>query len=1063
MDSSHSAREHAESLFAQWLMAHEEGRAEPFEDFVARHSAHAPALRQHHADWADFACVLRQVAPRGDQGLWSLAPEELEAEGALWPSASDAELLERLGVRPPDGERYRFRSVIGRGGGGVVLAVWDAVLGRELAMKLALGQESVSGQVTPATRRQRARFVNEARVTSVLDHPGIVPVHELGSDADGRLYFTMKLVRGADLRELFARFAQGDADWRLARMLEVFVRICDALAYAHDRGVVHRDLKPANVMVGDYGEVHVMDWGLARWIDAGRERASARGAAGREASSSHTPLFSGHGSIVGTPFYMSPEQAAGRTETLGPAWDVYALGAMLYELLSGAAPHSSRSPDATASDVLRAVVQGPPQPLGELAPRAAPELVAICERAMARDPRERYASMGEFARDLRAFLDGRVVAAHDESAWAQAAKWVARNRALSSSLAAALVILVAGLVLTTSEARRANAAEDDLAVALERETAARTEAEREARAASRHAEQAEQAVGALEHTLRALSSAAGGSAQQRLRNAMLQASDEIERRAPLLAAKHAARLWRSLSALETEMDGPTPPLEEVLAEVERLRDERGERRGELARALVKLGGVLGRLARFSEALSVHSEALELRLQLHGERHVDVAASLANVGQARANLGEFEAGVELIERALATVESMELGDTVLFAQWRNNLGVACAKLERHEQALEHFTAALDMRRRVHEGDHTEIAQSLRDLGVSQLMLGRHAQARATLDEALAHFRRVTGDAPNADAAECLGSLGGVHSLLGEYEQALARFEQGAEQLRALYAPEHPKLAQFEVNQGYACMNLGRFARAEELLRSALAKLRGAYGADHETIGNALVNLGGCMEAQGRIEEALAAHREARELYERVWPETHPDISNALSNESLCLQRLGRLDEALESAERALALRCSHFGERHTLVARSLLGVGNLSFLREQDDQALEHYLRAIDTFERSLPFDAQDCATAHRGAAVVFRLRKRYDESLAHLRRALELREQLFGPRHVDVLTVVLDMASVLHASGELDAALASILRACELADELLPAGHAQRDGAARGRALILEALEARQK
>ncbi len=1088
MHSSQSVRDLAEGLFAQWLTAHEEGRAEPFDDFVARHGAHERLLRELHADWSDFAQVLRQVAPRGELEQWSVSFEDLDGDEGHWPSASDAELLERLGVRRPDGERYRFRSVIGRGGGGVVLAVWDGVLGREVAMKLALGAESVSGHATPPTRRQRARFVNEARVTSLLDHPGIVPVHELGSDADGRLYFTMKLVRGADLRALFSRFAQGDPGWRLPRVLDVFLRVCDALAYAHDYGVVHRDLKPANVMVGDYGEVYVMDWGLARWIDSGRSSSARRASA---AAPTDTPSATGHGSIVGTPFYMSPEQAAGLTQTLGPAWDIYALGAMLYELLAGAPPHSSSSPDDTASDVLRAVVQGPPRPVRELAPRAAPELIAICERAMARDPLERYASMGELARDLRAHLGGRVVAAHDESAWAQASKWVRRNRALSSSLAAALAILVAGFVLTTLEARRANAAERD--------------AERQAEATRVNAEQAETVVALMQETLTGLSPVAGGTPQERVRGALLYAAERIDDGVLASAPEHEARLWSSLAALAIAMDqrdlaldaasraasglaatlGETHPdvaaarslhgralsdmgrYQEALAELETAvasyRRARGEHRTELARTLVNLGVVRGKLAHFSEALAAHSEALELRRSLHGAEHLSVAASLADIGMARLNLGEVMVAVEHLERALVMVESMRLGDTLQFAQWRHNLGVALTKLERHDQALEHFSAALAMRRRLHEGDHTDIAESLRDAGLAKLMLGRRDEARADIDDALAHFRRVLGDAPDGDVAECLGPLGGLHSLAGEHAKALEYFEQGAQVSRALLEPNHPKLAQFEVNAGYSCMNLGRLAEAEELLRAALDKLRRAHEGDHQTIGNALVNLGGCLEAQGRVEEALAAHREAREQYERLWPGDHPDISNALSNESLCLQNLGRVDEALERAERALALRCSHFGERDVLVARSFLAIGSIRFLREEDDEALEHYLRAIDTFERSLPFDAQDCATAHRGAAVVFKFRKRHGDALAHLERALELREQLFGPRHVDVLTVVLDMASVLHASGDLDAALATILRACELADELLPAGHAQREGAARGRTLIFEALEAHRK
>jgi serine/threonine protein kinase len=260
---------------------------------------------------------------------------------------ASGEIVERLRARPRIAGRYGDEQEIARGGMGAILRVHDHDLHRELAMKVMLeelgGAEPDSSEAT----RLRARFLEEAQVTGQLDHPGIVPVHELGLDAQGRLYFTMKLVRGRDLRAVYEQLRKGEDGWNLPRALGVLLRVCEAMAFAHDKGVIHRDLKPANIMVGRFGEVYVMDWGLARVLgssashdrrpDASESRVvSARQETARSGDSSLATL---DGDIVGTPAYMSPEQALGRIEELGPRSDVYSLGAMLYELIAGHMPY----------------------------------------------------------------------------------------------------------------------------------------------------------------------------------------------------------------------------------------------------------------------------------------------------------------------------------------------------------------------------------------------------------------------------------------------------------------------------------------------------------------------------------------------------------------------------------------------------------------------------------------------------------------------------------------------------------------------------------------------------
>ncbi len=384
--------------------------------------------------------------------------EESQSVPPVDPAASGfwAEVLERLACRKGAFGRYRLEEEIAQGGQGAILRVWDEDLRRQLAMKVLHEKpESLGGQAASVDPRSLGRFLEEAQVTGQLDHPGIVPIHELGLDARGRVYFTMKLVKGRNLKEVYELVARAEEGWTRTRALSVLLRVCEAMAYAHHKGVVHRDLKPANVMVGRFGEVFVMDWGLARVLgraDQKDVRIAPQLLTAELVSERHeralaepdSPLLTLDGHIVGTPAYMSPEQARGDVDQVGPPSDVYAVGAMLYHLLAGHLPYVKPGRRISNYAIWYRVQEGPPEPLAERAADVPMELIAICEKAMARDLRDRYADMGALAADLSAFLEHRVVAAFETGALVELKKWVERNRSLAASIAVAFLALVAG-------------------------------------------------------------------------------------------------------------------------------------------------------------------------------------------------------------------------------------------------------------------------------------------------------------------------------------------------------------------------------------------------------------------------------------------------------------------------------------------------------------------------------------------------------------------------------------------------------------------------------------------
>ncbi|MFM2092676.1 MAG: Serine/threonine-protein kinase PknD, partial [Planctomycetota bacterium] len=353
----------------------------------------------------------------------------------------DETVVVGTGGRPPPGpvagevQGHRLIELIGGGGMAAVAAAEDPALGRRVAIKLLRGGDE----------EERRRFLQEARITAQLEHPAIVPVHAAGTAADGSPWYTMTLVRGRTLAEILARERPAPDDRTLLRAL---VRACQAVAFAHSRGVVHRDLKPANLMLGGFGETLVMDWGLAAVSGTGVDA----GSAGPDPDQA----------VSGTPAYMAPEQVMGGAAAHAAAVDVYALGAILYELLTLEPPAAGGDAEA----VLTAAAGGRIPPARRRAPgrRIPRELEAVAARAMAWDPATRYPGAEALAADLERFLDGRPVLAL-RVPWPQrAAKAVRRNPALAIAAAAALVLgSLAWGAASVRSADLARAAEADAA------------------------------------------------------------------------------------------------------------------------------------------------------------------------------------------------------------------------------------------------------------------------------------------------------------------------------------------------------------------------------------------------------------------------------------------------------------------------------------------------------------------------------------------------------------------------------------------------------------------------
>ena len=346
------------------------------------------------------------------------------------------------------GQRFEILRLHDQGGLGSVFLARDLELNRNVALKMLKDEISGDGQ-------SRARFLLEAEITGNLEHPGIVPVHARGLGRDGLPYYAMRFVKGENLKEALDRFHKprpgavdhGEREREFHGFLRRFLTICDTVSYAHSRSVLHRDLKPRNVLLGPFGETLVVDWGLAKAM--GRpERTPPSGETLRPASSSSVQATM-VGAPIGTPAYMSPEQAKGEVERLDARSDVYGLGATLYCILAGRAPFLDQDGAVVIARVKNGEFPAPRQ-VNPKVPRA---LEAVCLKAMALEPGDRYPTVAELAADVERYLADQPVQAYPEPLAARAGRWLRRRKRLVA--AAAALVLVAGLALAGHAARLA--------------------------------------------------------------------------------------------------------------------------------------------------------------------------------------------------------------------------------------------------------------------------------------------------------------------------------------------------------------------------------------------------------------------------------------------------------------------------------------------------------------------------------------------------------------------------------------------------------------------------------
>jgi serine/threonine-protein kinase len=801
------------------------------------------------------------------------------------------------------GAGHEIREELGRGGMGVVFVCRDSPLGRDLAVKVLRPEHR-------GNRVAERRFLEEAQITGRLQHPGVVPVHQVGRLADGRPYFTMKLVKGQTLAALLA--ARAEPGQERPRFLAVFRQVCQTLAYAHDRGVVHRDLKPSNVMVGAFDEVQVMDWGLAKALAPKGESRSMNqeqfGSASSALLHSSSWYTTRTGTVLGTPAYMAPEQARGDLDCVDQRSDVFGLGAMLCEILTGQPPYGG----LTLEEIFRHAQEGD---LGGTRARlegcgADPELVRLAQRCLAAEPAQRPRHAGEVARAVTAHLASvqeRLRQAELGRAAAQArarAERKARRWTVLAATAAVALLLVGGAGALWWRQRAAAATERVTALLDQLDPLTRRGQWPEALAVAGQAD-ALLATGGVPADL-----------QRRVREQLADARmivglEDSELR---LERKDGHYDSREVAAIYAQAFRDYGIDVEALDPAEAAERIRGRAiRDYLAVRLEQWARLNAAFAQKERLVAVAEEAApeDRREELRAARRMEDREALQRLADA------VDVGRQSPEALLQ----------LSFALERDDYGSAALSLLRRAQ--QRYPADFAIASRVVNLFYREpsppwdevlrvhmVALALRSRNPAMhATLGSLLEKKGRLDEAIAAYRESIRLEPKFDPAYI--DLGLALDRKELRDEAVAALEH-AHRLK-------PDRADAPFHLGRVLVKLGRLDEAVAAFREA-ARLDPAWSAAHQQLGLALLRQHRSDEAQGAFQEAVRACGDdavahiglGRSFYEEDRPveamasfrkaiQLQPDNAFAHGFLGIVLENTGRLDEGIAEYRESIRLK------------------------------------------------------------------------------------------------------------------------------------------------------------
>lgn len=911
---------------------------------------------------------------------------------------------------------YRILRKLGEGGMGTVFEAEQDNPRRRVALKIVRAE-----RMTPEMRR---RFERESHVLGLLQHPGIAQIYQAGTAdlfGDGELlsYFAMELVSGLPLTA-FAR----EARLNLRQRLELFARVCDAVQHAHQKGVVHRDLKPGNILVvaqesssistsslsgvtdelAHAGQPKILDFGLARIAESDLPAITVQTEMGR---------------LLGTVQYMSPEQVTGDSSRIDARSDVYALGVIGYELVSGRLPHDFRG--MPQLEALRVIQEEEATPLSSIDRALRGDVETILAKAMEKDPARRYPSAAELAADVRRYLRDEPIVARPPSAVYQLRKFAARNRVLVGGIAAVFVALVIGLIGTAMGYVEARQSEE---LAREKSEEARLRAEDATRARDEATLARDLAHKARDEADRAREEASTAAAEAEAVNRFL-VSDMLGASDPATAKGRTITLAEVLENARTHVD-------------EAFEDQPLVK----ARVHATLGEIEYHLGRFDEAERYYRSAWSVRRELLGDEASETLAVLINLATV---LRELERGPEALAMQRETVEGFRrrgevpnmISALTRLGQTHNVMGELTAAEATYDEALR----LAETRTPEEQNERNTLATLLTDRATMRTKRGLYDQARADYDRALELYRAVEGDM-HPDIARVRGMLASLARSEGRPKEGLAQLEDVLALQRQILPSDHPDIANTLSLMSTTAFDLAEYARAETWIRESLAmRARLGQGADSYAA-TARVKLARVLTALGRQPESVPELEQAIALFESFAGRPDADLADAYFELALAKRGLNDVAAASTAADKSLELRrrSEHIGARE--LAQSISLCAQLRHLMQDYDAADRLYREARELYEQAEGPQGLNVAIADVNLGLFALDRGELDLAESSLRAAVENAAHSLASDHPTLALMRYNLARVLRRVQKTDEAIELLRAALDAQRAKLPPHHA---------------------
>ncbi|MBU0756421.1 MAG: tetratricopeptide repeat protein, partial [Planctomycetes bacterium] len=788
---------------------------------------------------------------------------------------------------------YRLIRRLGRGGMGVVYLAVQEPLGRQVALKVIRPEKKGSFEI-------ESRFYREAEAISKLNHPGIVTVYGSGEE-QGVRYYAMELLRGAGLNELLQDAASRSERIPMQKVVGWIREIAEALATAHEAGIIHRDVKPSNIHITADGKVMLMDFGIARNMDLSTLTLT--------------------GEFRGTPHYASPEQIRAGRDEIDERTDIYSLGVTFYRAVTGRIPFEGE----TTEQVFHQILEVEPVPPRRLNPYISREAETIIATAMEKDKKRRYQNMAAFAEDLRRLQGGETILAKPAGMGIKLLKRIQRYPALSAAMISiVLLIAVIPWIFVVKEREQREAAEAaNIMIQKQRNEAIASKKEAESQRAQveiekrKAEEEAETAEAVLDFVV-----------------GLFRSSDPAEARGAEITAREI--LDRSAEKAENMfIDQPVV-------------------RGRL---LFVMGKIYGLLGRFSDAAPLLEDSVEIRRRALGTDHPDTLISIDALSLLYKDQGQYERSEQLCREVLEKRRQVLGEDHPDVLNSMNNLACLLLVQGRYEKAEAIYLEVLEKRKKAPWDDHPAMIESLNNLAVLYGRQGRLVEAEPLFIDALEINRRLKGD-DHPNTIESINNLAILYDGQGRFKEAESLYIKALEKSRHILGDDHPITIGFLHNMAFLYEKQGCYEKAEPLLLEVIERSKGTLGDDHPDTLSSLNNLGNVYKAQGRLDEAESIYKEGLEKRRQVLPEDHPDIYSSMNNLALTYQAQGRYEEAKPLFLEALEKRTRILGKDHPYVLDSLNNLAGFFFCQkkyeEAEPYALEHYSRTKVKYGDSHP-------------------------------------------------------------------------------------------------------------